>query len=153
MDSLADLSCLRENFDTRMDKQKFIEANHSTFMLPRRFEFRLAYESYIKVDYSIPFMLFMVFISFYLAFVTFAHNFLATKIVWSLFFWKGVENFQCNHFRPHLDDEIRHVADCRSLHDELMQRHYQIDKRLHDLCTDHEEVNRPFISELLIYWL
>uniref|UniRef100_A0A1I7YFH6 Rho-GAP domain-containing protein n=1 Tax=Steinernema glaseri TaxID=37863 RepID=A0A1I7YFH6_9BILA len=40
MGSLASLSAFRESLDAKADKQKFIEANHSTFVLPRRFEFK-----------------------------------------------------------------------------------------------------------------
>ncbi|KAK0400253.1 hypothetical protein QR680_003423 [Steinernema hermaphroditum] len=40
MGALASLSAFRESLDAKADKQKFIESNHSTFVLPRRFEFK-----------------------------------------------------------------------------------------------------------------
>ena len=40
MDALAELSSFKDSLDAKVDKQKFLEANHATFMLPRRFEFR-----------------------------------------------------------------------------------------------------------------
>lgn len=40
MDALAELCGFKESLDSKMDKQRFIEANHATFMLPKRFEFR-----------------------------------------------------------------------------------------------------------------
>lgn len=40
MDSLASLSTLRSSVDVKADKQKFFEANHQLFMLPKQFEFR-----------------------------------------------------------------------------------------------------------------
>lgn len=40
MDSLAELSGFKESLDAKVDKQRFFEANHATFMLPKRFEFR-----------------------------------------------------------------------------------------------------------------
>ncbi|UMM28705.1 hypothetical protein L5515_011426 [Caenorhabditis briggsae] len=40
MDSLACLSTLRSSVDVKADKQKFFEANHQLFMLPKQFEFR-----------------------------------------------------------------------------------------------------------------
>uniref|UniRef100_A0A0R3RN52 F-BAR domain-containing protein n=1 Tax=Elaeophora elaphi TaxID=1147741 RepID=A0A0R3RN52_9BILA len=40
MDALAELCGFKESLDSKADKQRFIEANHATFMLPKRFEFR-----------------------------------------------------------------------------------------------------------------
>ncbi|VDN02984.1 unnamed protein product [Thelazia callipaeda] len=40
MDMLAELCGLKESLDLKADKQRFIEANNATFMLPKRFEFR-----------------------------------------------------------------------------------------------------------------
>ncbi|TMS38851.1 hypothetical protein L596_005486 [Steinernema carpocapsae] len=40
MGFLASLSAFRESLDAKADKQKFLESNHSTFVLPRRFEFK-----------------------------------------------------------------------------------------------------------------
>lgn len=40
MNALADLGTLRSAYDSKADKQKFFEAHHSTFMLPKQFEFR-----------------------------------------------------------------------------------------------------------------
>uniref|UniRef100_A0A8R1HPQ9 SLIT-ROBO Rho GTPase-activating protein 1 n=1 Tax=Caenorhabditis japonica TaxID=281687 RepID=A0A8R1HPQ9_CAEJA len=40
MDSLANLGSLRLSVDVKADKQKFFEANHQLFMLPKQFEFR-----------------------------------------------------------------------------------------------------------------
>ncbi|VIO86567.1 Uncharacterized protein BM_BM3323 [Brugia malayi] len=40
MDALAELCGFKESLDSKTDKQRFIEANHATFMLPKRFEFR-----------------------------------------------------------------------------------------------------------------
>ncbi|VDD90971.1 unnamed protein product [Enterobius vermicularis] len=40
MDSLAELCDFKDSLDTKADKQRFFEANYTTFMLPRRFEFR-----------------------------------------------------------------------------------------------------------------
>lgn len=40
MDALADLCSFKQSLDAKADKQRFFEANHATFMLPKRFEFR-----------------------------------------------------------------------------------------------------------------
>ncbi|KAJ1372262.1 hypothetical protein KIN20_034369 [Parelaphostrongylus tenuis] len=40
MDSLAELGTLRSAVDAKADKQRFFEAHHATFMLPKQFEFR-----------------------------------------------------------------------------------------------------------------
>ncbi|PIO63133.1 RhoGAP domain protein, partial [Teladorsagia circumcincta] len=40
MDSLAELGTLRSAIDAKADKQRFFEAHHATFMLPKQFEFR-----------------------------------------------------------------------------------------------------------------
>lgn len=40
MNSLAMLSGYKESVQVRADKQRFFEANSSTFMLPKRFEFK-----------------------------------------------------------------------------------------------------------------
>ncbi|VDK51250.1 unnamed protein product [Anisakis simplex] len=40
MDHLADLYSFKQSLDAKADKQRFFEANHATFMLPKRFEFR-----------------------------------------------------------------------------------------------------------------
>uniref|UniRef100_A0A183FGN8 Rho-GAP domain-containing protein n=1 Tax=Heligmosomoides polygyrus TaxID=6339 RepID=A0A183FGN8_HELPZ len=40
MDSLAELGTLRSAVDSKADKQRFFEAHHATFMLPKQFEFR-----------------------------------------------------------------------------------------------------------------
>ncbi|ETN76801.1 hypothetical protein NECAME_11437, partial [Necator americanus] len=46
MDSLAELGTLRSAIDAKADKQRFFEAHHATFMLPKQFEFR--YSGYSK---------------------------------------------------------------------------------------------------------
>ena len=40
MTSLAELGTLRDSLDSKADKQKFLHANHSLFMLPKQFEFK-----------------------------------------------------------------------------------------------------------------
>ncbi|KHN86567.1 SLIT-ROBO Rho GTPase-activating protein 1 [Toxocara canis] len=40
MDALADLCGFKQSLDAKADKQRFFEANHAMFMLPKRFEFR-----------------------------------------------------------------------------------------------------------------
>ncbi|KHJ86081.1 hypothetical protein OESDEN_14180, partial [Oesophagostomum dentatum] len=40
MDGLAELGTLRSAIDAKADKQRFFEAHHATFMLPKQFEFR-----------------------------------------------------------------------------------------------------------------
>ncbi|KJH50672.1 RhoGAP domain protein [Dictyocaulus viviparus] len=40
MDSLAELGTLKSAIDAKADKQRFFEAHHATFMLPKQFEFR-----------------------------------------------------------------------------------------------------------------
>ncbi|KAK5983475.1 Rho-GAP domain-containing protein [Trichostrongylus colubriformis] len=40
MDTLAELGTLRSAIDSKADKQRFFEAHHATFMLPKQFEFR-----------------------------------------------------------------------------------------------------------------
>ncbi|CAB3406007.1 unnamed protein product [Caenorhabditis bovis] len=40
MDCLAELGTLRSSVDAKADKQRFFEANHQLFMLPKMFEFR-----------------------------------------------------------------------------------------------------------------
>uniref|UniRef100_A0A183DN45 Rho-GAP domain-containing protein n=1 Tax=Gongylonema pulchrum TaxID=637853 RepID=A0A183DN45_9BILA len=40
MDALAELCEFKDSLDSKADKQRFIESNHTTFMLPKRFEFR-----------------------------------------------------------------------------------------------------------------
>lgn len=45
MDALAELSGFKDSLDAKVDKQRFFEANHATFMLPRRFEFRFVASS------------------------------------------------------------------------------------------------------------
>lgn len=49
MDALAELCEFKQALDARADKQKFFEANHATFMLPRRFEFREQIGDGVKV--------------------------------------------------------------------------------------------------------
>lgn len=44
MNSLANLSGFKENLQTQADKQRFFESNSSTFMLPKRFEFRCIHQ-------------------------------------------------------------------------------------------------------------
>ncbi|KAI1724883.1 rhoGAP domain-containing protein [Ditylenchus destructor] len=40
MNSLANLGSFKDSIQPQLDKQKFFESNNSTFMLPKRFEFR-----------------------------------------------------------------------------------------------------------------
>lgn len=67
--------------DNRTDKRKFLEANHSTFMLPRKFE-----------------------------------------------------------FRSHAADDVCHVSSTKPVHDDLVQRYWQLNQRLTQLKTETEEV-------------
>lgn len=67
--------------DNRTDKRRFLEANHSTFMLPRKFE-----------------------------------------------------------FRSHAADDIYHVSVQKAVHDDLVQRYWQLNQRLTQLKTETEEV-------------
>lgn len=41
MDSLAKLCDFKHSLDAKADKQRFFEANHAVFMLPKPFDFRL----------------------------------------------------------------------------------------------------------------
>ena len=41
MNALAELAGLRDSIDPLSDRDRFISAHHSTFELPRKFEFRL----------------------------------------------------------------------------------------------------------------
>lgn len=43
MNSLANLGSFRESLESRLDKQRFFESNSSTFMLPKRFEFKFVF--------------------------------------------------------------------------------------------------------------
>lgn len=40
MNSLANLGSFKDSLQPQLDKQKFFESNSSTFMLPKRFEFK-----------------------------------------------------------------------------------------------------------------
>ncbi|CAI4228485.1 unnamed protein product [Auanema sp. JU1783] len=81
MDSLAELGTLRSSLDSKADKQRFFEAHHATFMLPKQFE-----------------------------------------------------------FRPQIGDDISTVSAERGLMIDLSQRQKQIEKRLHGLRLESDEL-------------
>ncbi|CAD6191878.1 unnamed protein product [Caenorhabditis auriculariae] len=81
MDALAELGTLRSSVDSKADKQRFFEANHNLFMLPKQFE-----------------------------------------------------------FRPQLGDDICEVSAEQTLSQDLMQRQWQIEKRLDNLRFETDEV-------------